>query len=197
MTGSRESPRALRQVEPECRVRGAAFVVHAGEHRNPSVDVVVHLDAGLGICWPEDSTDVLDDAALEPDWEREEQRVERRTVKSLTEQAGRRGQHESALRRWLREPLDHRRSGLLAHLAVENERFDAHGREGLGDRVEVLGLTREHQTVPTPVRRRDDVVAERRSPLAIFNQAAKRVLNVLALVVHLMIGLVHHQIQRA
>src|SRR5438876_649177 len=116
-------------------------VGHAGEHRNPHVDVVMDLDPGLRVGRPEDPPDVLDDAALELDREREEERVERRAVESLAQEACGRGQDQTTFKWWLGESLDHRRP--LAQLAVEHEWFQTPGRERVGDCFQVLGPPRE------------------------------------------------------
>jgi hypothetical protein len=58
--------------ETEGGVGPAALVVHAGEHRDLGVDVVVDLDAGLGVGRSEDTADVLDNAALELDGKRQQ-----------------------------------------------------------------------------------------------------------------------------
>ena len=51
--------------------------MHLAEHGS-GVEVVVDLDVGLGVGGAQDPTDVLHDPPLEREWEREEQRVERR-----------------------------------------------------------------------------------------------------------------------
>src|SRR2546421_11679163 len=76
------------QVEAEGGVGGAAFVVLAGEHGHEGVNVVVDLDAGLGVGGAEDPADVLDDVAFELDGEREEQGVEGWAVEALSDEAG-------------------------------------------------------------------------------------------------------------
>jgi hypothetical protein len=83
--------------ETEGGVGPAALVVHAGEHRDLGVDVVVDLDAGLGVGRSEDTADVLDNAALELDGKGEEQGVEGWAVEAFAEQAGRSGEYEAAV----------------------------------------------------------------------------------------------------
>ena len=63
-------------VEAEACVRGEALGVHAIEDGDASVDAVVELDAMLSLMGAEESSDVLDDSALERQREGEEQRVE-------------------------------------------------------------------------------------------------------------------------
>lgn len=63
-------------VEAEACVRGKALGVHAVEDGDASVDVVVELDVMLSLMRAQESSDVLDDPALERQREGEEQRVE-------------------------------------------------------------------------------------------------------------------------
>ena len=65
-------------VEAEGGVGRKPFGVHGFEYRGEDVDVVVHLEIGLGVMSTQDTPDVLHDPAFERDREREEQRVERR-----------------------------------------------------------------------------------------------------------------------
>src|SRR5271165_3931901 len=88
-SGLAGSPAALRHVESERCVGTSTFMVHAGEDWHQGVHVVVNLHARLVGCRAKDATDVLHHAPLEPDRERQEQGVERRTIESLPEQAGR------------------------------------------------------------------------------------------------------------
>src|SRR3977135_743474 len=85
------------QVEAEGGVGGAAFVVLAGEDRHEEVDVVVDLDAGLGVGGAEDPADVLADVALELDREGQEQGVERWAVEAFADEAGGGGEEDAAI----------------------------------------------------------------------------------------------------
>ena len=75
--------RLLGGMEAEAVVSADPLVVHASQDRNFDVDVVVRDHTGLGRCRPQDPAYVLDDAALEPDRERQEDGVEGRAIKAL------------------------------------------------------------------------------------------------------------------
>lgn len=85
--GSRASA-GLGDVEAEACVRGEALGVHAVEDGDASVDVVVELDVMLSLMGAQESSDVLDDSALERQREGEEQRVELGPVEALLEVGG-------------------------------------------------------------------------------------------------------------
>jgi hypothetical protein len=59
--------------------------VHAVEDGDATVDVVVELDVVLAGMGTQEPADVLDDAAFESEWEREEQGVQLGPVEPLAE----------------------------------------------------------------------------------------------------------------
>ena len=61
--------------------------MHADKNGHAGVHVVMDLDPRLAVDWSEHATDVLDQATLERDGEREKERVERRAVEALAEEA--------------------------------------------------------------------------------------------------------------
>ena len=58
------APPRLGDIEAERGVGGKSLVVHPVEDRHPGIDVVMQLDVVLVVVDPEETTNVLDDAAL-------------------------------------------------------------------------------------------------------------------------------------
>jgi len=58
------APAGLGDIEAERGVGGKSFGVHPPEDRHPGIDVVMQLDVVLVVVDPEETTNVLDDAAL-------------------------------------------------------------------------------------------------------------------------------------
>ena len=80
---SAAEPGTSRRIEPEAGIRGGSLVELPGEHRNRLIYVLVDHHARLAGNRPEDSTQELHDASLEPDGGGGEDGVERREVKAL------------------------------------------------------------------------------------------------------------------
>ena len=183
------------QVEAEGGVGGAALVVLAGEDRHEDVDVVVDLDAGLGISGAEDPADVLDHVAFEFDGEGQEQGVEWWAVEALADEAGGGGEEEAAIGLRFGELFGDGGSGLLAHLAVDDERFDIFGGEHLDDDLEVFGPAGEHEAVAAGGDGGGDVAADRSRALRVFDEPPVDRLDVFGFVGGLVAGLVHDEVE--
>ena len=156
--------------------------MHAGKDGDEHVDVVVDFDSGLGVGRPEDSADILHDVALEPDWEGEEEGVERRTIEAFAQQAGGRREHEAAVGGRRRELPDDRGASTHAQLAVQDQWVDAAFDEALGDRGEVFGPAGQDETVASRSGRGGDVVADACGPLLVLDNSAEGCLYVFDIV---------------
>ena len=120
--------------------------MHSGEHRNVFVDVVVKLDVLLVAVGSEEPADVLDDPALEGDGERQEQGVEFRPIKALTEVGTGSDHDQSAARSRSSHSLMDCSDGLLAEPTLENVDIASGRLQTLSDVVDVTCALGEHET---------------------------------------------------
>ena len=134
--------------------------MHPGQDRHARVDVVVDLDPPLAVDWTEHAPNVLDQASPECDREREEERVERRAIEALAEQAAGREEDDPIPGSSGREAVGDETSRLLPHPALEDIWHQAHHLELRREACQVLGPLRQDQTVAADARCRSDVSAD-------------------------------------
>ncbi len=137
----------------------------------------------------------MHDAPPELDREGQKQGVKRRTIESLTEEAGSRRQHQPDTRteRTLKTSHDCR-AGILPHLTVQDERIDSSVFELPDDCLEMLRPASKDEAVPAAPRGSGDVLTNCCSALLVLHQPTKRRLDVLSFFGP-MVGFVDDQIE--
>ena len=99
--------------------------MHSGKNRHARVHVVMDLDPRLAVDRSEYATDVLDQATLERDGEREKERIERRAVEALAEEAAGREEDDTIPGSSHGKPVGDQASCLPSYSALEDVRLQA------------------------------------------------------------------------
>ena len=123
--------------------------MHAVEDGDAAVDVVVELDVVLAFMASQQPADVLHDAALEREREREEQGVELGPVEPFTEVGAGGDEHDPVLGFAVGDRVGHAGARTLAESASQHERVVTERCEAGDDGVDVFGPLGEHQAGPS------------------------------------------------
>jgi hypothetical protein len=126
-------------VETKAGKAGKPLAMHSRKYRHLRVHVVMDLDPGLLVGWPQNPADVLHHSAFERDGKRQKQRVERGTVEPLSEKAARRHKDETATGSRSSQLSEDSGSILRSHSSLEHQRGDVESAKLCDKRGHVLG----------------------------------------------------------